>query len=621
MIEPLLAGVAVEAPEGTAWEFLVLFAVVIAGPALVERARIPGLIGLLIGGFVIGPNGLGWIETGNTTVPDLGQIGLLYLMFVAGVELDLGLLRIYRRSAVLFGLTTFALPMILGTVLGLVLGWGWAAALLLGSLLASHTLVLYPTIRNAGLAPDPVIASAVGATVLTDTLALIVLAGVSGSETGAGSNLEIAIQIALGLLVLSVFSFRILPPLARLGFRLLGTDRAVRYVIAIAAFLAAATVAEMFAIEGIVGAFFAGLALNRLVPNRGPTMGRIDFFGSAVFVPIFLVSVGLLLNPSVMVEGETLGIAALLIVACLGGKALAAAATVPMLGADRPRAALVFALTSPQAAATLAATTVGFNIGLFSESVVNSVLVLILVSVTVATLVAERNKGRISPPPPAGRELGEHVLVAVEDPKLAELSLRIAGRVAEPVGGAVTVALLEPPHAVEAGDGSLEALEELCGELGLESEPRRLAAGRFAEGVYHQSLSIDATLVIAAERRPDHSSLAGTWAETVSATGAAPVAIVSGAAGGLDDVRLISPGGAGAVSPDAVAVAESLATALGDSEPANEAVAANGWASELKEGTVTIAPIGPGTELSDLPEPPAGAALVLVPEPLLPQRS
>ena len=517
------AEIAIHAPEGTAWEFLVLFAVVILGPPVVERAGIPGLVGLLIGGFAIGPNGFGWIESGNTTIPDLGAIGLLYLMFVAGVELDLGLLRLHRRPAILFGITTFGVPLVLGVIAGLALGWGWAAALLLGSLLASHTLVLYPVIRNAGLGADPVVASAVGATVLTDTLALVVLAAVSGSQTGSGSGAEIAIQIALGLLVLTVFSFWALPQLAKLGFRFLGTDRAVRYVIAIAAFLAAATVAEMFGIEGIVGAFFAGLALNRLVPNRGPLMGRIDFFGNAVFVPIFLVTVGLLLNPSVMVQGETLGIAALLIVACLGGKLIAAELARPLLGADRAQAAVVFALTSPQAAATLAATTVGFEIGLFGESVVNAVLVLILVSVTVATVVAERAKARVTPPAGVRRELGEHVLVAVEDPEVAETALRIGARIAEPIGGAVAVILLEPVSAAASRDGELAQLEALCGGVGLESEPTRLTTASFAEGVFHAALSIDATLILAAERHDRGGSVVGTWAETVSGVGAAPV--------------------------------------------------------------------------------------------------
>ncbi|MGH3075203.1 MAG: cation:proton antiporter, partial [Gaiellales bacterium] len=360
--------ISISSPHGAAWEFLVLFGVVIFGPPLVKRARIPGLIGLLLGGFVIGPHGLGLIGQGDTTVPELGQVGLLYLMFVAGVELDLTLLRAHRRAAITFGISTFSFPMVFGVAAGFGLGFGTAAALLLGSLLASHTLVTYPIVRSAGLSSDPAIASAVGATVLTDTLALVVLACVAGSSLEGGSTADVALQIVVGLTVLLTFSLIVLPRLVRIAFRYLGSERTVRYLLAIASFLAAAVVAEMFGIEGIVGAFFAGLALNRLVPNEGPLMDRVEFFGSAVFIPVFLVSVGLLLDPSVMTQGTTLKYAAIFIAACLGGKAVAAFLTRPLLGYSGPQSTMVFALTTPQAAATLAATIVGFDIGLFSNT-------------------------------------------------------------------------------------------------------------------------------------------------------------------------------------------------------------------------------------------------------------
>ena len=166
---------ALKSPSGPAFEFLVLFLAIVAGPRIIERAKLPGIIGLLLAGFVIGPNGFGWIGSTNHTVPDLGELGLLYLMFVAGVELDLALIRIHRRAVVVYGALTFALPMTFGTVIGLALGWVPAAALLLGALLSSHTLLLYPTARAAGLSADRGVATAVGATVLTDTAALVVL--------------------------------------------------------------------------------------------------------------------------------------------------------------------------------------------------------------------------------------------------------------------------------------------------------------------------------------------------------------------------------------------------------------------------------------------------------------
>jgi Kef-type K+ transport system membrane component KefB len=495
-----VAGLDLEAPAGAAWEFLVLFLVVILGPPLVERARVPGLIGLLLGGFLIGDNGLGLLDSGSTTIPDLGELGLLYLMFVAGLELDLNLLRRHQRSAVGFGLITFAFPMAFGTAVGVLLDWELAASLLLGSLLASHTLVLYPLIRRAGLANDPIIASAVGATVLTDTIALITLAVIAGTTSGTGSSAEIALQLVLGLVALWIVCFVLLPPIARRAINLVGREAAVRYVIVVAAFLIAAVVAQTFGIEGIVGAFFAGLGMNRLVPNEGPLMGRIDFFGTALFVPVFLVSIGLLLNPSVMVEGETLGLAGLFIVACLGGKMIAAQLTRPMFGATSGQALLAFSLTVPQAAATLAATSVGYEIGLFGESVVNAVLILIFASILIATLVAETQVGRVERPGRAARAPGERVLVSVLDVDAAPGVLQLAQDLAAKEGGVVEAVLLREPEVDrDLVEADLERLHGVCVRLGLETEPTVRITADPARSMMHAAIGHDASLVFAAE--------------------------------------------------------------------------------------------------------------------------
>jgi Kef-type K+ transport system membrane component KefB len=599
-----IAAISLQAPEGSAWEFLVLFLVVILGPPLMQRARVPGLIGLLIGGFLIGPHGLGLLDAGSTTIPDLGQLGLLYLMFVAGVELDLGLLKRHRNAAITFGLLTFAFPMLFGSLAGAGLGWSLAASLLLGSLLASHTLVLYPLVRNAGLASDPVIASAVGATVLTDTIALVILAVIAGTESGSGSQAEIALELVLGMAVLLTVCFVVLPRLARWTFTLLGGQRTVRYVIAVAAFLIAAVVAETFGIEGIVGAFFAGLAMNRLVPNQGPLMDRIDFFGAAVFVPVFLVSVGLLLDPSVMFEGETLGLAALFLAACMGGKLIAGQLTRPLLGATPAEAAVVFGLSTPQAAATLAATTVGFQIGLFSESVVNAVLVLILVSVIVATLVTERATKRVALPPPAERALGEHVLVAVSNLDGAPLALRLAQAATTKEAGVVDVILLQ--DAGESGGDRHADLDRLAGmstRLGLDLDPAVRVTDHAARSIVLAATDLRASLVIAVVGGD------ARWAETVSLAAQAPVAIVRGT---IDEplaaVRVVTPAGEGSAADVAAKIAATVPAAA-------QRVASE--EDELTAGDVWFAAVDGWDHLESL-DPPEGAALVLVPDGLVP---
>ena len=431
----------IQAPHGPVFEFLVLFAVILVGPIVFTRFRLPGLIGLLLGGFAIGPHGLGLISAGNHTVPELGHLGLLYLMFVAGLELDLLVLRAYGRAAVLLGLLAFAIPFSIGLGAGWALGWSLPAMCLLGALLSSHTLITYPILRDAGAGGHPAVATAVGATVLTDVLALVVLAVVAGTQTGSGSPGVIVAEIALGFGVLIVVGLFVLPRVVDWFLRQFGGDRVTRYVVIVVALLFMSVLAEVFGIEGIVGAFFAGLALNRLVPNEGPSMERVEFFGAAVFVPVFVVSIGLLLDPSVMFTSQTLALAAILIGAALGGKAAACWISARALGFTRVEGAAMYVLTVPQAAATLAVTLIGFEIGLFGTHVVNAVLALILVSIVFAAVLAERVAkwlpARSGHRPP----LGSRVLVVAPAGGPSEAAVRAATLVARPDGGHASVVI------------------------------------------------------------------------------------------------------------------------------------------------------------------------------------
>ncbi|HEV7527621.1 MAG TPA: cation:proton antiporter [Solirubrobacteraceae bacterium] len=540
----MLALIELSTPKGAPREFLLVFAVLLLGPILFRRAGIPGIIGLLVGGYAIGPHGLSLIGAGNNTLPDLGQLGLLYLMFVAGVELDLNLISKYRRSTISFGILTFAIPFVLGTVVGLALGWETLAAILLGSLLASHTLITYPAVKDAGLASDPAVATAVGSTVLTDTLALIVLAAVAGSVAGGRSSVEVAAQVGVGLIVLVGYSLFVLPQMAGWAFRWLGTERAVRYVVAITAFLSAATVAELFGIEGIVGAFFAGLGMNRLVPNEGQLMDRIEFFGGAVFIPVFLVSVGLILDPSVMVKSETLGLAGLFILACLGGKVLAAQITARLFGFSRAQAGLLFSLSAAQAAATLAATVIGFQLGLFSSAVVNAVLVLIFASVLASTIAGARASARMSSPD-GPRPLGTRVVVGVADPALALGALTLARRIARADGGVVHPLLVVPESAPFAPRPALAELSEVVAAAGVDGRVLTIVDRSVLHGALRVGRSQEATLVLVAEPAADDDSqqapaalAAGARERAEERSPAPPVAVVRGNAGRLGVVRM-----------------------------------------------------------------------------------
>jgi Kef-type K+ transport system membrane component KefB len=589
----------ITSPKGPPWEFLVVFATLLLGPVIFRRARVPGIIGLLVGGYAIGPHGTGLIGSGNSTLPNLGQLGLLYLMFVAGVELDLNLVRRHRRSTVLFGLLTFALPMIFGVLVGTALGWEVKATILLGALLASHTLITYPTVRGAGLSSDPAVAAAVGSTVLTDTLSLVVLAAVAGSVEGGRSSLDVAVQLVIGMAVLISFSLLVLPVLAGWAFRLLGAERSVRYVVAITAFLSAATVAELFGIEGIVGAFFAGLALNRLVPNEGQLMDRIEFFGGAVFIPVFLVSVGLILNPAVMFEPHTLELAGLFILACLGGKVLAARLSGRWLGFSRPQQMLLFSLSSAQAAATLAATVIGFQLGLFDSSVVNAVLVLIFVSVLASTLTAIRASERVAKPDLDHQPLGTRVVVGVGDPERARGALAIALRIARADGGVVHPVLVVPESAPFAPRAARERLTRVIAAVGVDGLPTTIVDRSVLHGALRAGAAQEATLVLVSES--PENDLAGE-PTAVSGEGrkarSAPVAVVHGNAERLGAVRTLLEEDDGEATAVGAEMARRVAGGAADRLAADDP----DWHAALAPGDVTFVSTRIGEALADVHE-------------------
>jgi Kef-type K+ transport system membrane component KefB len=495
---------AITAPSGPVFEFFVLFAVILFGPIIFSRFRLPGLIGLVLGGFAIGAHGLGWISAGNHTVPELGHLGLLYLMFVAGLELDLQVLKDYRRAAVVLGLFAFAIPAAGGFLLGQALGWSTAASCLLGALASSHTLITYPMIRDAGLGSNPAVASAVGATVLTDTLALVALAVVSGSQTESGSGVRILVELAIGFVVLLVVGLILLPRAVDAAFRVWGSDRVGRYVVIIVALLFMAMLAQVFGIEGIVGAFFAGLALNRLVPNEGPSMERVEFFGAAVFVPVFLVSIGLLLDPSVMFTGETLKLALWICLVALGGKAIACWLAGLLLGFSRPERAAMFTLTAPQAAATLAVTLIGFEIGLFGTSVVNAVLVLILVSIVLSALLAERViewvPSQVVHRPP----LGGKVLVVTTSTGPSDAAVRVATLLARPDGGHSEVMITRTPTDPAPDRSALRAVEKRIFRHGFDGHVRTDVV-QLDDAVAKAILTTEPSLVIVDEPSFDAS--------------------------------------------------------------------------------------------------------------------
>ncbi len=444
-------------PTSAEWVFFVSFSVILLGPLLFERLGFPGIIGVILGGLLVGPGVLDWVQR-EGVVESLGDLGILFLMFLAGLELDLDEFAANRRGALTFGALTFTIPFVLGIAVAASFDYGLATALLFGSLWASHTLVAYPIVQEHGLLRDRAVGIAGGGTVMTDTLALSVLAVVAGSVASDARPIGVLLEVAVGIVILAAFCAFVLPWVTRWVFAGVGQHRGARFLFIAVALTAAALVADRAGIEGIVGAFFAGLALNRLVPSRSRLMEQIEFVGGVLLIPFFLLSTGMLIDPEAFTERRVIALALISLAVVFIGKLAAALISARLLGLSRPQGRLLFGLSLAQAAATLAAVTIGVDIGLFDTPLLNATLIVVLVTVLVSSILTRSAARRIDPPRVQGERLAETILVpvdVVDDPDVVDL----AGRMAMAKGGTVLVGAVAatPGPQLESARGRAEA--------------------------------------------------------------------------------------------------------------------------------------------------------------------
>lgn len=409
--------------------FAIVLVLMLGAPMVMGRFNLPGMIGLLLAGAVLGPNGLGVLARDQSFIL-LGAVGLLYIMFTAALEVDLAVFKRYRVHGAVFGLLTFSLPQGLGTVMAYyVLGFDWPAAILLGSTLASHTLLAYPIVSRLGLTKNQAVTTTIGGTMVTDTLALLVLAVIAGSAQGE-VNEAFWWRLGISLVVFVVAVLVGLPRLGRWFFRRMAKDGPGEFVFVLTSVFICAALSEVAGVEPIVGAFLAGIALNRLIPHTGALMNRIAFTGEAIFIPFFLLSVGMILDAKVLFGGiQTWIVAAGMVGTVTLTKYLAAEGARLVFGFSKEEGRVVFGLSLAQAAATLAAVMVGYRIELFDETVVNGSIVVILATCIISPWVVDRNarkmaaaeKGRLDEGGPQQR-----ILVPIVDAGSAKPAVELA---------------------------------------------------------------------------------------------------------------------------------------------------------------------------------------------------
>lgn len=376
-------------------KFMVILVIILFAPILLNKIKIPHILGLIIAGAIIGPNGINLLARDSSIILS-GTAGLLYIMFLAGLEIDLGDLKKNSVKSIGFGMYTFLIPMTIGTLTGYyILDFSLPTSVLLASMFASHTLITYPIVTKLEVVKNRAVNIAVGGTIITDTLALLVLAVIIGMETGvAGSAFWTKLSISLAIFISIVLL--IFPIIGRWFFKHY-SDPVSQYIFVLVMVFLGAVLAEAAGIEAIIGAFLSGLALNRLIPSTSPLMNRISFVGNAVFIPFFLIGVGMLVDYKAFFrDWETLKVAGIMTVVATLSKYLAAWFTRKTFRLTKDEGGLIFGLSNAQAAATLAAVLVGYNIGLLNDSVLNGSIVMILITCTIASLVTQRTALRIS---------------------------------------------------------------------------------------------------------------------------------------------------------------------------------------------------------------------------------
>lgn len=375
--------------------FSLLLFIILVAPIIFKRFKIPGIIGLILSGVVVGPFALNLLEN-NSAIDLFSTIGLLYIMFIAGLDLDMNEFKRTRNKSFLFGFFTFILPLSIGfPFCYFILGYGFNASMLIASMFSTHTLVSYPIVSKLGISKNQAVAVAVGGTILTDTAVLIILAVVIGNSEGS-LNQAFWIRLVASLAVFSAIMFLLIPKITKWFFSKLESEKHAHYIFVLAVVFFAAFLAEISGVQPIIGAFVAGLALNPLIPKSSALMNRIEFIGNSLFIPFFLISVGMLVDLSVIFNGPmAIIIAVSLTIVAIIGKWLAAYFTQITFKYSKAQRKLIFGLSSSHAAATLAVILVGYKAGILDENILNGTIILILVTCIVASFATEKASKQI----------------------------------------------------------------------------------------------------------------------------------------------------------------------------------------------------------------------------------
>ncbi|MBP7869416.1 MAG: cation:proton antiporter [Candidatus Hydrogenedentes bacterium] len=399
-------------------------------PLAAEKLRVPDMVLLLLAGTCLGPHGTGLLER-NSAVMLFSSVGLLYIMFLAGLEIDLPQFIQSRNRSLVFGLLTFIIPQSLGTLLGrCVLHMEWPEAILLASMFASHTLLAFPVADKLGIVRSEPVAVTIGATIITDIMALMVLAVIADAAKGVALTPLFWVEILASLAALVAAGWWGIPWLSRWFFRNNSENGGAQFLFVLGTVCAFSYASHYARMEPIIGAFLAGLAFNRLIPQHSTLMNRIEFVGNTVFIPFFLISVGMLVNLKALVQdSQSWLVAATMVCGVILTKYLAAQTARRLFGYTREEGQVMFGLSVVQAAATLAAALVGYELHIFDVSVLNGAIAMILVTCPLGSWAVERYGRRMEIGPaakPLLQKTEQRLLIPVANTRTAARLLDLA---------------------------------------------------------------------------------------------------------------------------------------------------------------------------------------------------
>jgi Kef-type K+ transport system membrane component KefB len=404
-------------------------------PILIARLRIPSIVGLILAGMALGPKGGNILEREGITL--FATVGLLYIMFLAGLKMDMAEFRRHRSKALFSGILTFTVAMLGGTFVTMqILHFEPLAAVLIAAAFASNTLIAYPIVTRLGIVNNVAVSMAVGATMVADLLALVVLALVTRL---AENTFSVQFAVQLFLIIAALFSAILLlfPIIARFYFRRIPDEGVSQYIFLLAMLFLAASLCKLAGIEPIIGAFVSGLALNRSVPSTSTLMNRVDFVGNAIFIPFFLIGVGMLIDIRIFWSSQAILITAgVMLLMSVGIKWVSAFISQKIFGLNRQERQVAFGLTVSKAAATLAIVLEGYRLGIMNDVVLNATVIIILITCMISSFVVE-NAGRLiavseTNKQPELNKQPERILVPISNPKTYERLIDFALMIKSP---------------------------------------------------------------------------------------------------------------------------------------------------------------------------------------------